>query len=155
MKNNVTRFLAAHNIHYQIHELPEEKLDAGQVAVLIGVQPEVVYKTIVLTRLSQGKPILAVIPGTNEVELKELAKAIGEKKVKLATERQAEKITGLQAGGISPLALLNRGFQIVVDNDCLSHQTIYISGGQRGLIINLPPQDLIKLSNAKIAIISK
>jgi Cys-tRNA(Pro)/Cys-tRNA(Cys) deacylase len=155
MKNNVTRLLTAHNIQYHIHDLPEEKFDAGQLASLIGVQPEVVYKTIVLIRLSHGKPILAVIPGPNEVDLKLLAKALGEKKVKLATERQAEKITGLQAGGISPLALLNRSFQIVMDNDCLTHQTIYISGGRRGLIINLSPQDIIKLSKAKIAIISK
>ncbi len=155
MKNNVTRLLDVHNIQYQVHELPEEKLDAGQVANLLGVQPEVVYKTILLTRLIHGKPILAVIPGTNEVDLKELAKSLGEKKVKLATERQAEKITGLQTGGISPLALLNRGFQIVVDNDSLTHQTIYISGGRRGLIINLSPQDIISLSNAIIAIISK
>jgi Cys-tRNA(Pro)/Cys-tRNA(Cys) deacylase len=64
-------------------------------------------------------------------------------------------MTGLQVGGISPLALINRGFQVVLDTSAQNHTHIYISGGQRGLDISLSPQDIISLTNAKIANISK
>jgi len=80
-----------------------------------------------------------------------LASAIGEKKVYLPTEREAEQLTGLQAGGISPLALINKGFQVVIDSSAENYKEIHISGGQRGLNIKLPVDDLIKLTNARLA----
>jgi Cys-tRNA(Pro)/Cys-tRNA(Cys) deacylase len=98
---------------------------------------------------------LAVIPGPNNVDLKLLAAALGEKKVHLPTERQAEQLTGLQAGGISPLALINKGFQVVIDSAAQSYDEIHISGGQRGLNIKLRVADLIKLTNARLASISR
>jgi Cys-tRNA(Pro)/Cys-tRNA(Cys) deacylase len=85
------------------------------------------------------------------VDLKLLAAAIGEKKVHLPTEREAEQLTGLQAGGISPLALLNKGFQVVIDSSAEEHAEIHVSGGQRGLNIRLGVKDLIKLTNARVA----
>lgn len=151
---NVTRLLDQRKIAYTAHKLPPEKLGAQEAALYLGVAVEEVFKTIVVKRLSQGKPILALVPGTREVNLKALAKVLGEKKVKLPTQREAEQLTGLQAGGISPLALLNRGFQIILDSSAELHQEIYISGGQRGLDIQLPVSDLISLTNAKVAEIS-
>lgn len=151
---NVTRLLDQRKIPYTAHQLPPEKLGALEAANYLGVPAEEVYKTIVVLRISQGKPILALVPGTHEVNLKALAKVIGEKKVKLPTQREAEKLTSLQAGGISPLALLNRGFQVLLDSSAELHQKIYISGGQRGLDIHLPVSDLINLTNAKVAEIS-
>jgi Cys-tRNA(Pro)/Cys-tRNA(Cys) deacylase len=71
--------------------------------------------------------------------------------VLLPTEREAERLTGLQAGGISPLALLNRGFQVVIDTSAQAHDEIYISGGQRGLNIRLAPTDLARLTGARFA----
>jgi Cys-tRNA(Pro)/Cys-tRNA(Cys) deacylase len=147
--------LDAHHIYYKVHELPAEKLGAVQVAAILDIPPERVYKTIVVMRLNQGKDILAVVPGPSEVDLKALAKVVGEKKVKLATERQAEEKTGLQVGGISPLALINRGFQVVLDAAAQTQTEIYISGGRRGLDVSLSPQDIIRLTNAKIANISQ
>jgi Cys-tRNA(Pro)/Cys-tRNA(Cys) deacylase len=73
----------------------------------------------------------------------------------LPTEREAEQLTGLQAGGISPLALINRGFQVVIDSTAQAYEQIHVSGGQRGLNIKLPVADLIKLTNARVAAISK
>jgi len=83
-----------------------------------------------------------------------LAHAVGEKKVHIPTEREAERLTGLQAGGNSPLALLTRGFQIILDSSAQAHAEIHISGGQRGLNIRLPVSDLIALTNALVAEIS-
>lgn len=152
--NNVTRLLDARGISYTAFELPAEKLGALEAANLLKVDPELVYKTIVITRLGKGKPILAVVPGPHEVDLKAVARVVGEKKVHLPTEREAEALTGLQAGGISPLALINHGFQVILDESVQTHSEIFVSGGQRGLNIRLAPQALAGLTNAKIAPIS-
>jgi Cys-tRNA(Pro)/Cys-tRNA(Cys) deacylase len=152
---NVTRMLDARKIPYTVFELPNEKLGALEAAEYLGVSPELVYKTIVVTREGRGKPILAVVPGQNEVDLKALAKVLGEKKVSLPTQREAEKLTGLQAGGISPLALLQRGFQTVIDDSARQHPEIYISGGQRGLNIRLPVEALVSLTGAITAPFSR
>lgn len=152
--NNVTRLLDSRGIAYTAFELPEEKLGALEAAQILGVPPEQVYKTIVITREAKGKAILAVVPGPQAVDLKALARAVGEKKVHLPTEREAEQLTGLQAGGISPLSLVNRGFQTVLDASAQAYAEIYISGGQRGLNIRLPVAELVKLTNARVAAIT-
>ncbi len=151
--NNITRLLDSRKIPYTTYEFPAEKLGAEETARLLGVDPELVYKTIVVTR-PKGKPILAVIPGSHRVELKLLAAALGEKKVNLPTEREAEELTGLQAGGISPLALVNKGFQVVIAAEAQSRPEIHVSGGQRGLNIRLPVKILMELTHARFTVIS-
>jgi Cys-tRNA(Pro)/Cys-tRNA(Cys) deacylase len=149
--NNVTRFLDSRKIAYHAYETPAEKLGALETAKFLNVAPEVVYKTIVVTRDKPKKLLLAVVPGPANVDLKLLAAALGEKKVHLPTEREAEQLTGLEAGGISPLALLNKGFQVVIDSSARDHAEIHVSGGQRGLNIRLGVDDLVKLTNARVA----
>jgi Cys-tRNA(Pro)/Cys-tRNA(Cys) deacylase len=151
--NNVTRLLDSRKVRYRAFELPAEKRGALETARLLGVDPSLVYKTIVAAR-PKGKPILAVIPGPNRLDLKLLAAALGEKKLTLPTEREAEALTGLQAGGISPLALLNRGFQVVLDSAASAQAEIHISGGQRGLNVRLPVPALVELTRARLAVIS-
>ncbi len=151
MKNNITRLLEARKITYTAFELSAEKHGALETAQLLGAPPETVFKTIVVTREVKGKPILAIIPGPSEVDLKALARVLGEKKLTLPTEKEAERLTGLQAGGISPLALLNKGFQMVLDVSARQHREIHISGGQRGLNIRLPVEALIELINPQVA----
>ena len=154
IRNNVTRLLEARKIAFTAYELPPEKLGALGAARILGVPPEQVFKTIVVKREGKGKPILAVVPAPGEVDLKAVAKAVGEKKVVLPTEREAEQLTGLQAGGISPLALIHKGFQVLIDESAQSLGEIYISGGQRGLNVRLPVEDLLKLTNAQRAAIT-
>jgi Cys-tRNA(Pro)/Cys-tRNA(Cys) deacylase len=153
--NNVTRFLDSRKVSYTAFETPTEKLGALETADFLGVSPETVFKTIVVTREKPKKPVLAVIPGPSSVDLKLLAAFLGEKKVHLPTEREAEQLTGLQAGGISPLALIHKGLQVVIDSTARDYPEIHVSGGQRGLNIKLPVGDLIKLTNARVAHISK
>jgi Cys-tRNA(Pro)/Cys-tRNA(Cys) deacylase len=152
--NNVTRFLDARKVKYTAHELPAEKLGAVEAALYMGVPAGHVFKTIVTTR-EKGKPVLVLTPGTHVVDLKILAAFLGEKKMSLPTEREAEGLTGLQAGGISPLALINKGFQVVIDAAAQEYEQIYISGGQRGLNIKLSVADLAKLTNARFASVSR
>jgi Cys-tRNA(Pro)/Cys-tRNA(Cys) deacylase len=153
--NNVTRLLEAQKIAYTAFELPAEKLGALAAAQFLGVEAEQVFKTIVITREGKGKAILALVPGPEEVDLKALAQAVGEKKLHLPTEREAERLTGLQAGGISPLALIGRPFQVVIDETAQLFDEIFISGGQRGLDIRLAPGDLLLLTGAQYAPISR
>jgi len=148
--NNVTRFLDSRKVSYTVFETPGEKLGALETAEFLKVSPEIIFKTIVVTRDKGKKPILAVVPGDRSLDLKLLATFLGEKKVHLPTEREAEQITGLQAGGISPLALINKGLQVVIDSSAQGHSEIHVSGGQRGLNIKLPVPDLIKLTNARV-----
>jgi Cys-tRNA(Pro)/Cys-tRNA(Cys) deacylase len=155
LTNNVTRLLEARRLAFTSHALPTEKLGALEAAQFMGVPAERVFKTIVVLREKPGKPLLALVPGPAVVDLKRLAALLGEKKVHLPSEHEAEQITGLQAGGISPLALLTRGFQVVIDSAASRHATIFVSGGQRGLNIELAPQALIDLTGARLAGISR
>jgi Cys-tRNA(Pro)/Cys-tRNA(Cys) deacylase len=151
--NNLTRLLDSRRIPYQAFELPPEKHAAVETAHLLGVDPKLVYKTIVVTR-PKGKPLLAVIPGPRRVDLRLLANALGEKKLNLPSEHEAEGLTGLQAGGISPLALINKGFQVVIDAAARDLPEIHISGGERGLNIRLPVKALADLTRARFAVVS-
>jgi len=153
--NNITRLLDSRKISYTAYELPVEKHSALETALLLNVEPASVFKTIVVTRDKPKKPLLVVVSGPSSVDLKLLASALGEKKVYLPTEREAEQLTGLQAGGISPLALINKGFQVVLDESAQGFSAIHVSGGQRGLNIKLLVADLIKLTNARLARVSK
>jgi Cys-tRNA(Pro)/Cys-tRNA(Cys) deacylase len=160
--NNVTRMLDAKKVPYEAFHTPAEKLGAVETAKYLNVPIEIVYKTVVLTRQPESrstsaikkKPILAVIPGNHIVDLKLVANEIGEKKVLLPTEKEAEQLTGLQAGGISPLALINKGFQVIIDESAKAHGSIHISGGQRGLNILIPVENLLSLSQARFGKIS-
>ncbi|MEN9562780.1 MAG: hypothetical protein RIR73_1024 [Chloroflexota bacterium] len=152
--NNVTRFLDSRKVKYAAHELPAEKLGALEAAQFLNLPMEQVFKSIV-TKREKGKPVLVVVPGPHVVDLKLLASFLREKKMHLPSEREAEQLTGLQAGGISPLALINKGFQVVIDSAANAFDEIYISGGQRGLNIQLGVSDLVKLVNATMGNVSR
>ena len=151
---NITRLLDSKKIPYTAYETPAEKLGALETARFLNLEPASVFKTIVVTR-EKKKPLLVVVPGDSEVDLKLLASALGEKKVHLPTEREAEQLTGLQAGGISPLALINKGFQVVIDSSAQTLGEIHVSGGQRGLNIKLPTEALAKLVGGRFAPVSR
>jgi Cys-tRNA(Pro)/Cys-tRNA(Cys) deacylase len=149
--NNVTRMLASRKIAFTALEVPEQKLSALEVADYLHVPPEMVFKTIVAKREKGGKPILALVPATGEVDTKALAASLKEKKINVTSQNEAEALTGLRAGGISPLALLNKGFQVVVDASAQELDEMLVSAGQWGLQIRINPKDLSKLTNARFA----
>lgn len=152
--NNVTRYLQARKVTFTAFELPAEKLGAIETARHLGVPVGQVFKTIVVLREKPGKPILAIIPGDREVDLKLVASVVNEKKIRLATQKEAEALTGLEVGGISPLALIQRGFQMLLDATAEHYSEIHISGGQRGLNIRLPVKSLIEMTNSRLFAIS-
>ena len=154
-QTNITRLLDSRGIPYELYEFPAQKLSALEVANLLQVDVNLVYKSIVVTRPQKGKPILVLVPGPLEVDLKALAKALNEKKVILPTEREAENLTGLQAGGISPLALLNKGFQVILDSSVQDRPQIIISAGQRGMNLRIQVSALIEMTHARVAPVSR
>ncbi len=147
-RNNATRLLTKRKISHTVFELPPEKLSAQSAAELLGVPLSSVFKTIVVKR-PRGRALLVLVPATHAVDLKSLAADLGEKKLQLPTQAEAEQLTGLQTGGISPLALLNRGFDVCLDKRARALDDIYISAGQRGLEVRLAVEELVKLTGAR------
>jgi len=150
-KNNVTRLLEARGVAYEVFEFPPEKHTAEETAALLGVPEDHVYKTLVVLRETKGKkPLLVMAPAGREANLKTLAASIGEKKLKMSAQREAEALTGLQVGGISALALLNKGFDICIDQAALSLPYVHVSAGQRGANLRLAVADLRALTRARL-----
>jgi Cys-tRNA(Pro)/Cys-tRNA(Cys) deacylase len=147
-KSNLIRLLEARHIPYQAYTYAMDIRSAEDVAQVSGVPAYEVYKTLVVLP-PRGKPLLLVIPGPCALDLKRLAQALGEKKLHMATQREAEELTGLQVGGISALALLDRGFQVYVDQLAQTLTTFVVSAGQRGMNLRLRVDDFMGVTNAR------
>lgn len=154
-QNNVTRFLQTRKIPFEVFEIPGGKRTAQETANILDVPVERVFKTIVLQPVIPGKPILAIIPANKTADLKLIAKFLNEKKLSFPTPQEAEQMTGLQTGGISALALINRGFRILLDSSANEMEWMHVSGGERGINIKLQVKDFIKITNARLAAISQ
>ena len=151
VRNNVTRLLDARGVAYVVFEFPAEKHSAEETAALLGAPEDHVYKTLVVLRETNGKkPLLVMAPAGREANLKALAASVGEKKLRMASQREAEALTGLQVGGISALALLNKGFEICLDRAAMALPYVHISAGQRGANLRLAAEDLRRLTNARL-----
>jgi Cys-tRNA(Pro)/Cys-tRNA(Cys) deacylase len=154
VRNNVTRLLDQRKVWYEPVEYdPSSFHSATEVAAMVGAPAGQVFKTIVVLREEKGRrPLLVIVPGDAEVDLKRLAAGLGEKKLRVAPQREAESLTKLQVGGISALALINRGFDVILDRTAehFAGDGIYVSGGQRGLNIKIKPVDLLALTGGRL-----
>ncbi len=148
-KTLAMKLLEGKKVNYTVEIYPNDMRDAVAIAAKLNVSPAQVYKTLVVIRPLPGKPMLVMLAADHQLNLKKLAKAVGEKKVRMATHAEAEALTGLQVGGISPLALLNKGFTMFIDTAVRSQSAIYVSAGQRGLQIKLAVSDLVKITRAR------
>jgi Cys-tRNA(Pro)/Cys-tRNA(Cys) deacylase len=156
LTNNITRFLTTQGVRFTIHSLQTtDKKSALEVANILNKPPRVVFKTIVLTTSQPNKPVLALVPADCQVNHKAVALAFNEKKATVAAQSEAERITGLQTGGISPLALRNKPFRIIIDQTINSLDSVILSAGVRGWQIELHPADLIALTGATLAPIAQ
>ena len=148
-KTLAMRLLEGKKVGYDVATYPAEIKDAEEVAAQVGRPPASVFKTLVVDRAPE-KPLLVMVPADRQLDLKKLAQAVGAKKLKMATQERAESLTGLQVGGISPLALLNKGFVIYCDASARDQETLCISAGQRGLQIIVPTRALLQLTRARL-----
>ncbi len=146
-KLNSMRVLEAQGVRYEVLSFPDTIHSAVGVAAYYGLPPAQVYKTLVVV-LAQGKPALVLIAGDREIQLKRLAPALGEKKLRMATQKEAEAWTGLKVGGISALALCQRDFPVYIDRTAAALDEIIVSAGQRGMDIRLTVPDLVRVTGA-------
>jgi Cys-tRNA(Pro)/Cys-tRNA(Cys) deacylase len=144
------RMLEQRRIPFQAFEYDPAVHSGVAVAELLGAPPGQVFKTLVVLR-ERGRPILAVIPSDRELDLKRTAAAAGDKRLRMASQREAEAKTGLQVGGISALALLDRGFDVLLDAAAHAWDELYVSAGQRGYNVRLPVGDYIAVTGARTA----
>ncbi len=152
-KTNVMRVLEAHKVQYKVFVYDDagEFHSAEQAAQLLGAPMEQVYKTLVVLRdTPRSKPLLVMVASHREIDLRVLAKSVGEKKLRMATKKEAEQLTGARIGGISALAQLNKGLEMLLDRPALDLEWIHVSGGVRGLDLKLRVADLIRVTGAKI-----
>jgi Cys-tRNA(Pro)/Cys-tRNA(Cys) deacylase len=145
------RVLDGKKIPYKTLHYPDDLRDAEVIASVLGFPPEQVFKTLVVLPPEKGKkPILALIPADMHLDLKKLAAAASAKKLKMASYREAEDMTGLQVGGISPVALINKGFMVYINSSAEKLSQVCVSAGKRGTQLQLAPLDLTKLTNARL-----
>lgn len=124
---------------------PSYGLEAAQV---LGLPPDQVFKTLFVE--VDGRLAVGIVPVSRQLDLKAVAAAMGAKKATMADPSVAERASGYVVGGISPLGQ-RRTHPTVLDESALAYDTVYVSGGRRGLDIGLAPQDLVRLTAATVA----
>lgn len=145
------KVLEARGIPYRTYLFPESILDAIGVASHTGLPIAMVYKTLVVLAADppSRKPMLIMIGGDRSLDLKKVARGVSAKKVRMAHRDEAEKLTGLKVGGISPLALLSRGFPVFLDEEARTMEEVVVSAGKRGINLALRVADLIVVTQAQ------
>jgi Cys-tRNA(Pro)/Cys-tRNA(Cys) deacylase len=175
IKTNAMRALDARGIPYEVlaYGTAEEFHTAVEVAELLGLSPDEVYKTIVVMP-ERGRPLLVMVAAHREIDLRVLARSLGEKPeptglprlgtpfrgyrargaggagLRVASQKEAESLTGLRVGGISALALLGRPFEALLDRPAASLERVAVSAGQRGLQLRLATADLLAVTGARL-----
>jgi Cys-tRNA(Pro)/Cys-tRNA(Cys) deacylase len=135
-------------IHKYDHD-PECTNFGEEAALKLGLDENQVYKTL-LVELTPKELVVCVLPVANQLSLKEVATTFDVKKAVMANKDEAQKVTGYLLGGISPLGQ-KKLLRTVLDESVNKFKTIFISGGKRGLDIEVVPKDLQNLLKAKIA----
>lgn len=138
-------------LHQYEHD-PAARSYGLEAAEKLGVDACQVFKTLVAS--VDGRLTVAVVPVERSLDLKQLASAVGGKRAAMAEVADAERATGYVAGGISPLGQ-RRALPTVVDESLLLQGSVFVSGGRRGLEIELAPEDLVRLLRAVPAPIAR
>lgn len=153
-KTNAVRLLETRGIEHRVRIYDAERAfhSAGEAAALLGVAPETVFKTLVVLRegADRARPLLVLVPSTAELDLKGLARALGARRLRMATQREAEALTGLRVGGISALAVRPGAFDVLLDAAAAAHERIHVSAGVRGVDLELRVADLVALTGARL-----
>ena len=141
MSSRGERFLIERGIPFESLEYDFRQKGSEYAAKALGVPLDAMLKSLVV-RLSDSRFAFVVMPGSKDVSLKELARSAGVKEAQVASERDAQRLTGYLVGGISPFGARTQ-LPVYVDEEILKHGEIYINGGRRGLILKLMTKDII------------
>ncbi len=150
-----TLALSAAGIAYGVHTYEHDPRVVSygmEAADALGITPERVFKTLLASL--DGALVVAIVPVSGRLDLKALARALGGAKAVMAEVGAAERATGYVAGGISPVGQ-RRTHRTVLDTSALDLETVLVSGGRRGLDLELAPTDLVAITGAVIATIGR
>lgn len=141
----------AHAVRPYEHD-PRAESYGLEAAAALGVEPGRVFKTLVASL--DGALVVGMVPVSRQLDLKALARALGGSRAALAPVTDVERATGYVVGGISPVGQ-KRSHRTVLDESALGWETVLVSGGRRGLDIELTPTDLVAATSAVTASISR
>lgn len=131
-----------------------------EAAAALGVEPERVLKTLLASvdpstgSGGSGRLVVGIVPVSGQLDLKALASAVGGKRAEMADPKVAERTTGYVVGGISPVGQ-RKQLPTVLDESALGYDAVLVSGGKRGLDLELSPHDLVRVTGATVAPISR
>jgi Cys-tRNA(Pro)/Cys-tRNA(Cys) deacylase len=146
--------LEAADVAFTLHEFehrPGARDYGREAADAIGVEHDQVFKTLVVA--ADGELAVAIVPVSRQLSLRAVAAALGGKRAELCDPRRAERATGYVVGGISPFGQRER-LATVIDETCELYDTIFVSGGRRGLDLGITPADLVAVTAAIVAAIT-
>ncbi len=154
-KTNAMRILDRHKVTYDIHEyeVVDGKIDGLTVAKSVGIDPKIVFKTLV-TKGNSGEYYVFVVPVGEALDLKKAAKIAGEKKVDMIPQKDLLTTTGYIHGGCSPLGM-KKQFPTYIHESAAAHKRIVCSGGRVGVQVDLLLKDLIEVTGSRLADIMK
>src|SRR6202165_4119647 len=130
----------AFKLHTYVYDSDADRIGL-QAAEALGVEPFRMLKTLMAE--VDGQPVCVVVPSDREVSMKKLAAAFGAKAAKMMRPADAERLTGYHVGGISPFGQKKR-VPTAIEQSALAERSVFINGGQRGLQIELDPNDALK-----------
>lgn len=148
MKTNAVRLLEEAKIPYELreYEVDPNDLAAESVAKKIGLPAEQVFKTLVV-RGDRNGVMLAVVPGDSELNLKQLAKISGDRKIEMVRLKEVQPLTGYIRGGVTALAC-KKDYPVYLDETAILFDLISVSAGVRGTQIVLNPEDYVQITRA-------
>lgn len=137
---------------HQYEHDPHTASFGAEAAEALGVDASRVFKTLVAEL--DGTLIVAVVPVSGSLDLKAVAAALGGKRAQMANPHAAQRATGYVVGGISPFGQRSQ-HRTVVDSSATQHATVFVSAGRRGLEAEVAPHDLVSMTGAAVALVSR
>lgn len=146
----VTKILEHYHINYELFSYEQDnRLKGSEIAILLGEEPDKVFKTLLTKSSKEKKYYIFAIPVNSELDLKKCAKEKQEKSIEMCLEREMKTIVGYVHGGCSIIGIDNQKIEISVQNNFFNYDYIYISAGEVGYQVKVNPSSLKEIINIK------